>query len=275
MMTTGIRRAAFGAALALFSLSALGAEITLFEGENFQGRRMVIRGDTQNLDNSGFNDQASSIVVRDGVWEACIDAFFRGGCIQLRPGEYRQLDDRFSRNISSLRVIGDSPAVGSYDAPPGYNPPAYNPGSVQGYNPPGYNAPGNPPGYSAPGSPPAYNAPGPYARNDNDRPGYRRDDGRARAVLFERPGFRGRAFPISGEVVNNLASTGFNDRASSLRVERGYWIFCSDANFAGDCRTFGPGEYPELPDELNRSISSGRRIHDQYPYREPAEWDSQ
>ena len=69
---------AFGAILALFCLNALGAEITLFEGDNFQGRRMVIREDTQNLDNTGFNDRTSSVIVRDGVWEVCVDAFFRG-----------------------------------------------------------------------------------------------------------------------------------------------------------------------------------------------------
>ena len=25
----------------------------------------------------------------------------------------------------------------------------------------------------------------------------------------------------------------------SLRVERGYWIFCSEPQFRGECRTFG------------------------------------
>ena len=31
-----------------------------------------------------------------------------------------------------------------------------------------------------------------------------------------------------------------------MRVERGYWMFCSDANSCGECRTFGPGDYPSL-----------------------------
>lgn len=96
--------------------------------------------------------------------------------------------------------------------------------------------------------------------------------GPARAVLYEGADFRGRSFEITRDVVRNLDRTNFNDRAASLRVYGGYWIFCSDANFEGDCRTFGPGDYPELPGDLNRRISSGRRIADRYPYGGPGNW---
>ncbi len=100
-------------------------------------------------------------------------------------------------------------------------------------------------------------------------PGY---GGPARAVLFEGEGFRGRSFELQRDVVRNLDRTNFNDRAASLRVYSGYWIFCSDANFEGDCRTFGPGDYPDLPGDLNRRISSGRRIADRYPYGGAPNW---
>ena len=53
----------------------------------------------------------------------------------------------------------------------------------------------------------------------------------ARAVLYEGPGFRGRSIVVNDNVVDNLQSQRFNDRASSLRIERGYWMFCSDAQF--------------------------------------------
>jgi hypothetical protein len=208
-------------------LSAVGAaEITLFEGPNFQGRSMTFRGETSNLDQTGFNDRTSSIIVRDGVWEACVDAYFQGGCTQFQPGEYAQLEGRFDRSISSLRVLNERP----------------------------------------------------YAERDRG-PG-RRDgrfipqDGRgARAILFEGPNFQGRSFPMGGDVVANLDGTGFNDRASSIRVEDGYWIFCSDAQFQGDCQTFGPGDYPTLPWGLDRKISSGRRIHERYPYEGRPNWN--
>ena len=110
--------------------------------------------------------------------------------------------------------------------------------------------------------PPPVAAPGPG-------PGY---GGPARAILYEGEGFRGRSFELQRDVVRNLDRTNFNDRAASLRVVSGYWIFCSDANFEGDCRTFGPGEYPDLPGNLNRRISSGRRIADQYPYGGAPNW---
>ena len=108
-----------------------------------------------------------------------------------------------------------------------------------------------------------------YGNYDNrsDRRG--RD---AQATLFENPNLSGRAFPING-TMQNLNPTGFNDRASSLRVESGYWIFCTDADFRGECRTFGPGDYATLPG-MNNAISSGRRISNDYPYRDPPNWQA-
>jgi hypothetical protein len=91
-------------------------------------------------------------------------------------------------------------------------------------------------------------------------------------VLFSNPDFRGQRYVVDGNYLPNLANTGFNDRAQSLRVEGGYWIFCSDAQFQGQCRTFGPGNYPNLPPALNNRLSSGRRISEQYPYNGPPRW---
>ena len=95
--------------------------------------------------------------------------------------------------------------------------------------------------------------------------------GRTRVILYEAANFQGRSFTVSDDAIFNLGTTGFNDRASSMRVERGYWMFCTDANFMGDCRTFGPGDYPTLSWFSNR-ISSGRRISNDYPYNAPPQW---
>jgi hypothetical protein len=111
-------------------------------------------------------------------------------------------------------------------------------------------------------------------RYSENRPDHRSDDrGRnreARATLYEGPNLSGRSFALN-DAMSNMGRTGFNDRASSLRVERGYWIFCSDAEFRGECRTFGPGEYASLPG-LNNVISSGRRISNDYPYTDRPNW---
>ena len=114
---------------------------------------------------------------------------------------------------------------------------------------------------------------GPPPVDSRPPPGYV-PSGRPRAVLYEYSGFGGRTFVIEGDVVNNLDRTGFNDRASSIRIEGGYWMFCTDMNFQGTCRTFGPGEYASLPWDVDRKISSGRRIAEHYPYGGPPQWGS-
>lgn len=96
--------------------------------------------------------------------------------------------------------------------------------------------------------------------------------GGARATLYEGRNLSGQSFDLRGGTMANLDGTGFNDRASSLRVDSGYWVFCSDANFGGECRTFGPGNYATLPPGLNNMISSGRRISDEYPYSQSPTW---
>jgi hypothetical protein len=108
---------------------------------------------------------------------------------------------------------------------------------------------------------------GHYSTN---RPDDRYRGREARATLYEGPNLSGRAYPLN-DTMTNLGTTGFNDRASSLRVESGYWIFCSDADFRGECRTFGPGDYATLPG-MNNVISSGRRISNDYPYEGKPDW---
>ena len=90
--------------------------------------------------------------------------------------------------------------------------------------------------------------------------------------MYEGPNYSGRMYTMDSNALRDLGGTGFNDRASSLRVERGYWLFCSDANFQGECRTFGPGDYPNLPAGLANRISSGRRIANDYPYNQAPTW---
>ena len=211
-----MKRLTVAAALMAAGMAAQAAEITFFEGEGFQGQRVIVTGSVQNFASAGFNDRASSVIVREGSWEICDDAFYRGNCVMLQPGQYRSLRDTgLNDRVSSVRALNT------------YGPPQAQAG-----------------------------------RNNRG----------ARAVLFSEPNFRGERFLVDTNVLPNLAGSGFNDRAQSLSVERGYWIFCSDANFQGDCRTFGPGDYPNLAGTLDHRISSGRRISNQYPYNSAANW---
>src|SRR5256885_3528377 len=110
-----------GISVALVASALAAGEITLFEREGFQGRRLTIRGTVWNLDRTDFNDRAESIIVRDGVWEVCSDARFSGQCTRLRPGEYGHLRGSLDRSISSVREVTEA----AYSPPaPAYAPPA-------------------------------------------------------------------------------------------------------------------------------------------------------
>jgi len=332
-----MRRLALLAVLVVCSVPATAAaqELTLFEDDDFRGARFNANSSVDDLARVGFNDRASSVIVRSGAWQLCADSYFRGTCITLQPGQYPSLGAMgLNDAVSSIREVGWS----SGGAWPGGGPrPGPGPGPGGG-------------GWSGGGSVVMFESPGLTGRsftvngptpdlggtgfNDRARsaivnggtwqfcadanymsscevlsPG-RYDDlggvtGRvssvrpfdpnvggaggpppgpggnwnggggwgnsARVVLYEGENFGGRAYTVSSNMLNNLADAGFNDRASSLRVERGYWMFCTDANFQGECRTFGPGDYPQLG-WLSHRISSGRRISNDYPYNAPPTW---
>lgn len=171
------------------------SEITFYEREEFRGRSFTVGEPVDNFARFGFNDRASSAVVRRGRYLVCDDAGFRGRCVTLAPGDYRSLGAMGLNNrVSSARPVGRGPEA-------------------------------------------------------------------ARAILYGQPNFGGGRLVLEGHnAVRDFSSTGFNDKASSLRVEGGQWLLCSRADFRGDCRSFGPGEYHHLPHELNNRVSSARLI---------------
>jgi uncharacterized protein YcfJ len=82
----------------------------------------------------------------------------------------------------------------------------------------------------------------------------------AQVTLYQQQNFVGRAFATNGPV-SDLGRMGFNDRASSVIVERGQWQVCDDIGFRGYCIVLRPGQYPSLAAMgLNNRISSLRRV---------------
>lgn len=231
--------------LSLTAAASASAEITLFENENFNGRTFRSNNSVSNLDQTGFNDRASSVVVRGGNYQLCSDAFFRGNCVTVGPGDYPSLGAmNMNHKVSSVRELGWTPdGAGGWEG-----------GRRDDRRPP-------PPQFADRGN----------RGGDGERGGNWGSGGRA--ILFENPNLSGRAMSVDPRGMANLDLTNFNDRASSLRVESGYWIFCSDANFQGECRTFAPGDYTSLPRGLDGRISSGRRVSNDYPYRQNPNWD--
>lgn len=83
--------------------------------------------------------------------------------------------------------------------------------------------------------------------------------GQGAIQLFGQPEFGGRDLQLTGDAAE-LASRGFNNRASSVVVTTGTWELCSDVEFRGTCRRYAPGRYPELGFEMTKEISSARLV---------------
>ena len=80
----------------------------------------------------------------------------------------------------------------------------------------------------------------------------------AQITFYEREGFRGQAFATDKQV-RNFERAGFNDRASSVVVDRGRWEVCEDARFEGRCVVLRRGSYDSLRGlGLENRISSVR-----------------
>jgi uncharacterized protein YcfJ len=100
-------------------------QIVFYEQEWLRGRVFTADRAIDNFENYGFNDRASSAVVERGEWEVCDDAYFRGRCVTLRPGQYTSLAAFGMNNrISSVRPLRGAPQY-SYAPPPPPNPPVY------------------------------------------------------------------------------------------------------------------------------------------------------
>jgi hypothetical protein len=78
-------------------------------------------------------------------------------------------------------------------------------------------------------------------------------------TLYANDDYQGRAL---GVVIDerHLGVLNFDKRASSLVVEKGTWVLCSDEDYGGRCLTLGPGRYASLQAlGLDDEVSSVRR----------------
>lgn len=90
----------------------------------------------------------------------------------------------------------------------------------------------------------------------------------AQVTFYEGEGYRGRAF-TTDKPVGNLERYGFNDRASSVVVDRGRWEVCEDERFEGRCVVLRRGSYDFLRAMgMNNRVSSVRPANDRRRYDE-------
>lgn len=83
----------------------------------------------------------------------------------------------------------------------------------------------------------------------------------AQITFYEHDNYGGRTFSTRNSI-ENFSNVGFNDRASSVVVERDTWEICEAAGYGGQCRVLRPGRYPSLTQMgLNDRVSSVRMIN--------------
>jgi hypothetical protein len=217
-------RASVASAL-LLTGAAYAGELTIFTQPNFNGGQLTLSGEARNLDRSGFNDRAASVIVRSGRWEVCTDANFSGNCAVLAPGDYPALRGDLYRQISSAREVG--PVAYAPEVLPA---PAYPIARGEYYEPPRYE---------------------PYSEVNH---------GRYSALeLYTLPGFRGSTMKFDNNATT-LDKRVTDEGVSSLVVREGVWQLCTGLDFNGRCRTFEPGRYPRLGSFEGAGIGSLRRV---------------
>jgi len=212
------RLLAAAAILATFTHAAFAGELTLFSDSNFRGQRVVLDRDAPNLADVGFNDRASSVVVRSGTWMLCEHANFGGRCAEFGPGEYRELPG-FNDAISSARQV-DRGGQGRWRDHDRDDDRDHGRGGWQGG-------------------------------------GWQGGRGGPDVVMFAGPSFQGQQVELSQDV-RAMSDVGFNDRATSLIIREGRWEFCEHADFRGECIVLGPGRYDVLDRMNNRISSMRR-----------------
>ena len=88
------------------------AQVTFYERYAFQGRSFDADRPIGNLESSGFNERASSVIVGGGQWEMCEGPGFTGRCVLVSPGRYPSFGIiGLNGGIASARAVRSEPAA--------------------------------------------------------------------------------------------------------------------------------------------------------------------
>jgi hypothetical protein len=81
-----------------------------------------------------------------------------------------------------------------------------------------------------------------------------------RLVVYQFQNFGGPSAVVENGRAPDMDWANFRYPPASLRVESGSWLICPELGYQGDCRVYGPGEYPTLGTPLERGIASARQV---------------
>jgi len=263
MRTRWLRSALIGGTLALAAASASAGQVTFFERPTFQGSYSATSYAIPDLQSSGYRDTASSVIINDGVWEACTAVNYGGTCVQLVPGSYATLSRDLNGRVASLRQVAYTPATARLVIAPDPQPAVVVGTTSAIVSPP-----------VVTGTAAATNAPvtvvvnpSPSAVVVSPRFGQVVIDTSqpapmpvGRVVLYQNPNFSGPSAVVDHGRVPDLDWAHFNNPATSLRIQSGTWVACSDMGYQGQCQILEPGDYPVLTGIFDHGVSSMHQV---------------
>jgi hypothetical protein len=77
--------------------------ITLYRHTNYAGTSRAFSGDVPDLNNYGFGNLTSSVVVQGGVWQLCDRPNYRGYCVVLDRSQSNLWAVGFNDRAESVR----------------------------------------------------------------------------------------------------------------------------------------------------------------------------
>ena len=89
--------------------------VVLYADPGFTGEARQFDDAVPSLGRMGFNDRVSSIEIRSGAWEVCVDGNFRGRCEIISSSNGYLKTIGLNDNISSLRPVGYDRGRDRYD----------------------------------------------------------------------------------------------------------------------------------------------------------------
>lgn len=242
-MAKGIwSKLAMAAALTAAAVSATAGQITLYGRTGFQGTNMTTTETAPNLVRSALNDTASSVVVTSGTWEACTQAYFRGRCALLTPGNYSSVSGDLTGLVASVRPFSDQPASARVVVYP-------DTAAVTNYTVTTTPVVVSP----APAPVVVSSAPAPVVVSPEPRQvivtgpvvtAVPIPTG-ARVTLYQHRGHLVRAVELMSSI-DDLDRRNFQDSADAAMVSGGVWRLCDSERGRGTCKDFQPGQYDSL-----------------------------
>ena len=98
----------------LFASNAIGADLTLYADDDYQGRALGVVIDERQLGVLNFDKRASSVVVENSAWILCTGEEYTGQCITLEPGRYASLQALGLDNAVTSVRRRDAAAIGVF-----------------------------------------------------------------------------------------------------------------------------------------------------------------